>query len=115
MEGLGRYKAEGLGTAPQQVLEATRDARSEFSDLDRFINERCITEGAVRVRREELYNHYRDWCLRWDIPENDRLNGKAFGLAIKARGYTDRRLRADGDNVWWYVGIGVQEHLSAVQ
>jgi putative DNA primase/helicase len=115
VRGLERYKVNGLGTPPEQVTAATQDARSEFSDLDLFLSECCTFGPEERVRPEDLYDKYADWCLRRSIADNDRLSGTRFGRAIKARGYERKRLREGGLLLWWYVGLSVPERLAAVQ
>lgn len=112
VEGLRKYQADGLGDVPAVVLEATSGARREFSDLDRFLADRCDFEEGNRCRPDDLYAAYEDWCVRTRIKERDTLTVTKFGKGIKARGHERKRAKEGGVPHWFYVGLALKSATS---
>jgi putative DNA primase/helicase len=87
LEGLAVWKRLGLA-APAQVIEATRDYRSEQDVLQHFLDERCIPDPDAETSASELYGAFKSWC---EASGESPVCKRDFGLALQDRGFQKSR------------------------
>jgi len=62
MEGCLAWQSSGRLVAPEQVVKATRDYRTDMDPLRDFLSDRCDFGEAARVPKTELWNAYQAWA-----------------------------------------------------
>lgn len=83
VEGCVLWQVQGLA-APDPVVSATKDYRSEMDTLQQFIEERCYVNAAVSIRFNELRSAYESWCASYG---HKPLTGRKFGNSLTDRGH----------------------------
>lgn len=83
VEGCVLWQVQGLA-APDQVVTATKDYRSEMDTLQQFIEERCYVNTSVSIRFNELRSAYESWCASYG---HKPLTGRKFGNSLTDRGH----------------------------
>lgn len=98
IEGLKRYRREGLGDMPMATIEAKFEFSSQLSPIHVFIEDLCErgteTEPEYRIEVAELYGAYENWCFVNGV--KDALNKIEFGRRLSQIGigtYIDRSVR----------------------
>ena len=98
-EGARRWHTEGL-TKPPEVEAATDQWRQESDILEAFFSDCCIRDNNCTVRKDLLYQRYRDWADK----AGERIETKrAFGKKLLERGFDERN---DGNSRYW-LGLGL--------
>jgi putative DNA primase/helicase len=98
VQGCLLWQKEGL-KPPSAIVAATQEYRSDQDRLGNFINDCCDTHPELRVKISELYAAYGNWAKVNGAAE---INGTAFGLAMRERGYK----KDVGKR--WYLGISLR-------
>lgn len=75
---------EGL-CEPACVQAATNTYREESDPLADFFHERCVILERARVGGRELFTAYRQWCDARQMPADERMGQKVFGLRIREK------------------------------
>jgi putative DNA primase/helicase len=96
VRGCLEWQAKGL-LPPDAISAATADYRTEQDPIGRFINERCLTIGTIRVKFSDLYAAFEEWCKDGGEP---CVSKKLVGEYLQNRGY-ERKV----SNGKWYLGI----------
>ncbi len=89
VRGCRLWVQEGLAP-PRAVLAATQGYREEMDVLGDFIRELCIESPKVTEAVSELFKEYTAWC---DESEERKVSKKAFGTALKERGFAACRVK----------------------
>lgn len=96
VKGARSWYAEGL-QKPPEVEAATRQWREESDVLETFFSERCIRAKSATVRKDRLYQVYREWAEKaGEFVEAKRT----FGHKLKDRGFHESR-RGEGGYEHW--------------
>lgn len=92
--------------APQRVMVATAEYRSDQDIIGAFLADCCLTGSEVfRTRASALYQVFRRWVQ--DTGETGgvaALSQTKFGTELQERGFA--RVKSNG---WWYIGIAIRE------
>lgn len=101
VDGAIRWQKEGL-KIPKVVAEATKEYRFEMDLLSRFMEEYVIVDKTSKIKANELYNYYCDWC-----EENNEYISSAtkFGKDMKNK-IPDKQIFSDGT---YYMGVKLNE------
>ena len=62
--GAQRVLEEGKIPEPESVLVATNEYRNEEDNIAQYIADRVFINQFMAVSAAELYNNYKDWCVR---------------------------------------------------
>jgi putative DNA primase/helicase len=90
---------------PAEVRAATEQFRAESDAVGRFVDERCVRRGGLRVQASALYAEFEKWC---------RENGEqcpsltAFGTTISERGIERKTISGRK----WYADLGIRPNAS---
>lgn len=82
VQGAVRYAREGLRT-PQSVLVATAEYQQESEALAPFFAECCIFDSKKVTGAQAMYDGYRSWSIDAQVPDEERVSQKEFGLRIR--------------------------------
>ena len=82
--GAERWIERGRLLAPEAVMAATAEYRSESDVVGRFIEERCESGRGLTETHAALYASYRHWCEA--VGERGVMSGKAFAQNLDERG-----------------------------
>jgi len=100
LQGCLTWQREGLKT-PREVQEATSAYKAEMDQLAGFLDDCCITRKGQRVRGNELYKAYREWCER----NTERaISGTRFGRRLVERGINKTK-----DTYVYYLDITLRD------
>ena len=83
LEGCLEWQRQGLGEPPE-VIEATREYRTDMDILGDFIADRCIIGPKNEVSNKELREAYSDWCRQNGEKE---ISPKAFSTRLEEQGF----------------------------
>lgn len=86
---------------PPEVLDATKEYRSDQDKLGAFLEEHTVTNREFRVRAGELYDRYKLWA---EATGEHQLSLTAFGNSITERGFQ----KVKSASVF-YLGLGLRE------
>ena len=75
------WRGEGLNP-PADVLAATADYRQAEDTLSHFLADVCLFKDGGRVRANDLYAAYRNWCLDGGL---ESMSLRGFGEKMKKR------------------------------
>ena len=95
VEGCLEWQRDGM-VMPAAVSAATKDYRSAEDRLGSFLSERCKLNPEFRVKMSDIYTAFKAWAKSNGEAE---ISSKAFGEAMKARGFT----KDDGRR--YYLGV----------
>jgi putative DNA primase/helicase len=114
VDGLKAYRANGLDPIPDAVRASTEAARREYSDLDRFLYDRCEFGEDKVALPAELYDAYFKWSHLNGNEDRDILTGTLFGLALNALGHEKVKgyvpdLTGDRKRAWVRKGLALKE------
>ena len=84
-----------------EVIEATREYRTEMDILADFIADSCCIGQLEEVRNKELRDAYVDWCKKNGEKE---ISSKAFSTRLQEKGFIKER---DRRSRYWK-GIGIK-------
>jgi P4 family phage/plasmid primase-like protien len=98
VRGCLAWQKDGLGE-PAEVTAATKAYREEMDALGEFFDDCCIIDRNVEAKAHDLYSAYVQWC---DINGERPMGQRSFGMALRERGFADRK---SGVKVW--VGVGL--------
>lgn len=96
VEGVGHWLRDGLGEPPA-VMQATTAYRRSQEPLADFVADCCVLGAGYSVPVQRLRDEYEAWCKAHGVKYP--ISGKAWGLALRTLGCTDRR--AGGGARWW--------------
>lgn len=106
VRGLQDWQTRGLDD-PSTVKEATAQYRSDEDTLGDFFDERCVIDRKVITTAKDLYLAYSSWC---DASGENAVSKKAFGIALKERGFT----QPPGERTRRWKGIGLKDSVNDV-
>lgn len=93
--------------APEEVLAATEEYRSDMDVLGGFFAERCVVGEGVTASAEDLYEAYLDWHGH-GVGEKPQTK-KWFGLRLKEKGFeSDRYTAGTSKGRTYWCGIGLK-------
>jgi putative DNA primase/helicase len=97
VEGCLEWQLDGL-QAPEEVLQATGEYRSEMDVVGTFLDECCVLGEDENVSAGDLYRAYGEWCKETgEVQEKQRK----FGSRLTERGCFERyRGGKDGGHRW---------------
>lgn len=87
VEGCRKWKVEGLGNPPG-IMDASKEYRAEMDKLGAFIEDCCVIQEGTYELFGKLYSEYLSWCNNKEVKT---LSEKAFGFALKERGFEKGR------------------------
>jgi putative DNA primase/helicase len=100
VKGCSDWQTDGL-KAPDEVMLATKEYRSDSDVLEQFIEECCIVGQQYEAGASELYSAYKSWAeKRYEWAENQTR----FGNQLAEREYEKRKT----NGVIVYRGIAVR-------
>ena len=102
LEGFLQWKKQGLGSV-KAVQIATDDYHEEEDEIGEFIRAHCVLDLRARVRRDELYEKFRDWSMfEQHVPENRVLGAKMFANRLRGGGrqVTDYKPKINSYRAW---------------
>ena len=93
VDGCADYIKNGL-SAPECIVEATKNYRKLHDRIGNFLEETCDTENDKKIIRGSLYSAYSQWCIK---PDNryKPMGSTSFYNEIAMRGYPIKR-RTEG-------------------
>ncbi len=94
ISGAVAYYADGL-QIPKSIRRASDAFRADSDELAEFLDTRCLTEDATRVKARDLHQAHSTW--REDDHEKP-LTSRALKDALTDRGYVQKR---DASGIWW--------------
>ena len=105
-DGCADYIKNGL-SAPECVVEATKNYRKLHDRVGNFIEDRCDIGNDKKILRGSLYSAYSQWCVK---PDNryKPMGSTTFYNEIAMRGYPIKH-RNDGTYV---VGLDLKDETS---
>ena len=97
VDGALKWQKEGL-KIPKVIEEATKEYRHEMDTLSRFYEEYIIVDKTGKIKANDLYYEYCNWCS-----DNNEYTNSAtkFGKDIKNK-IPDKQVFADGT---YYMGV----------
>jgi putative DNA primase/helicase len=99
VRGCVDWQNHGL-PAPETIVAATKEYRSEQDRLKTFIDEKCLVSPLCRVRSSSIYGEYQKWA-------------EAIGEAVMSQAKFSRRMKeqftVERSNGAWFIGIGLRE------
>jgi putative DNA primase/helicase len=104
VEGLRRWRAEGLGDLPGEI-EAANEAYKEESDpYSLFLDERVTTVKGSWTSVDRMFRAYEQWC---SLTGRQAAQKAGFGSALKDRGFkqVQRQRKGKGHRAWTNVEV----------
>jgi putative DNA primase/helicase len=83
LKGFAKWRKEGL-KVPSSIVTATREYRKRSEAIKVFIEETCIINPSGKVKLQDLYRAYVNWCEESLIPAVDI---KDFSKTLKNKGF----------------------------
>lgn len=99
IEGCLMWQKYGIQT-PEKVMAAVDDYRSEMDQIQRFIDDCCITGDKYTAKLTDMYDAYVKWCT--DTREHE-LSSVKFGKKLKEKGF--EQVRSSFARFWDGIGI----------
>src|SRR5207237_6377212 len=87
LDGFRQWREMGL-QAPQAVLAATAEYRSESDQIGQFLTSATALEAAGNIRSAELYACYQGWAAAMD---QRAVSQTKFGRELNQRGHAGRQ------------------------
>jgi len=87
VRGCLRWQAEGLGDGPAAVRDAGTEYQVESDPLAEFLADHTTRIEGGTARASALFDRYKDWAERNNVPTPARLSNTAFGRALTERGF----------------------------
>ncbi len=87
IEGALQWQVRGLDV-PETIKKASLAYMDEEDVLKAFLDEETISSPGDRVKSQELYDRYREWCQRQGMQAEKRAS---FTQDLKARGYQETK------------------------
>ncbi|MBF9015167.1 MULTISPECIES: phage/plasmid primase, P4 family [unclassified Oceanispirochaeta] len=104
VEGCLRWQKEGLGSS-EAVNEATDEYRSQMSDIQMFLSEKCEMVAESMTQSSILYGAYKTWCEK----NNERAkSNRNFSMMLSELGMDKIRMSV---GIFW-IGIKLEEKQS---
>lgn len=94
--------------APNEVVEATRQYRSEMDVLSEFFEDLCVFSPSGQVARKRLSEAYESWCNKNGI---EKIGQKNFCARLREKGVKDSNIK--GERGW--LGISLRPALTTQQ
>jgi putative DNA primase/helicase len=99
IEGCLMWQKDGIKTS-EKVLAAVDDYRSEMDQIQRFIDDSCLTGAKFTAKITDLYDTYVKWCT--DTREHE-LSSIKFSKKLKEKGF--EQVRTGFARHWSGIGI----------
>lgn len=97
VEGWIQYCRIGLDTEiPEASRLATEEFRKGVSEWHSFMAEAVTPRPGKKVLVQDLYDMYRIWGMKMDVPDRQMLGRKHFDDKLPPNGYDVKRLRKPG-------------------
>lgn len=103
LDGLCDFLDTGL-EAPQAVLDATNQYRTDSDPLGQFLSECTADDDQERVQGSVLYGVFKAWAH--SVGEKEWTN-TGFGRALRDKGFKSKQ-----SNVRWWLGIKLIKQAS---
>ena len=100
VKGCRDWQKNGL-KIPEEVVAATETYRAESDVLAKFIEDCCVKGERERVKAQELYDSYSNWCDQNN--ERAKFNQRDFSGRLKERNYTSKRTNKGYE--WQGIGL----------
>src|SRR5205807_2247660 len=84
LDGFRMWRERGL-RAPQAILAATAEYRSESDQIGQYLAAATSPEPAGKIRSADLYSCYQGWCSAMD---QRAVSQTKFGRELTKRNYT---------------------------
>jgi len=111
LDGLDRLLAQGSFTLSETSNELIADMTDSGSPIGAFVRECCVLGGQHEVPRDKLYDAWRNWAIRNDVPPSDNARfGRNLRTVADVR--TLRRGPA-GSQVYHHGGIDLTDEYQA--
>lgn len=108
IDGWERLQERGYFVQPESSRQAIQDLEDLGSPISAFLRDRCIVEAGRSVPKQELYDEWRNWCLKQgkeDTGDNARF-GRDLLAAVPGVKVTQPRI-SGGARHRVYQGIGL--------
>jgi putative DNA primase/helicase len=99
LEGCRQWQESGL-QAPDEVVKATSEYRSEMDILRDFVEEKCVVGDGFKVPQKDLWDAYRDWC---SVTDEKQIGRNSFYRNLESKGHRRRVIKG----VKYLTGIGL--------
>jgi putative DNA primase/helicase len=83
LKGFAKWRKEGL-KVPSSIVMATREYRKRSETIKVFIEETCVINPSGKVKLQDLYRAYTEWCGRNLIPVVDM---RGFAETLRNKGF----------------------------
>lgn len=90
---------------PIEVLQATKEYKSEEDVIGQFISENCNVLAGNSIKLMAMHKHYREWCEYNDIVP---IGKTLFSRALSSKGILKQR---STNNAVYLRGIEIKEEL----
>jgi putative DNA primase/helicase len=105
VKGAIAWYQDGLGVPPK-VQKASDDYRHEMDDISQFLEERCLITPTARVKMQDLYKGYVEWCRENEEKDRFILGKRAFNDRLRRKGFES--VQSTGGYFYW-LRIGLLE------
>ena len=112
LQGCLEWQVKGLGE-PSEVIEATKEYKTEMDVLGDFIADCCVIGQLEEVSNKELRETYIDWCKKNGEKE---ISSKAFSARLQEKGLikiTNIRSGTSRGRGWKGIGIHSNSDIGA--
>jgi putative DNA primase/helicase len=94
VEGSYKYHQEGLIT-PECIKQSVEEYRTESSVVSLFIQDECVVDRDVKIKRKDLYSAFKLYC---DDNRYESFSNRMFNEEMRQKGYKEHA--SDGDLFW---------------
>lgn len=105
VDGAVAFLRDGLAPTGD-VVEATEEYKRSQDKIGLFISEEYVVDTSARIRLNELFTAYNDWCLRQGMQTMGRTT---FKEELLTKGYA---VRSSTGHVDWVFGVGNRSPLT---
>ena len=107
IQGCLEWQRDGLGM-PKDIEDATGAYRQDMDILGDFIKAHCTVNAQQSATAAALYESYITWAHKTG---EKPMTQKAFGLALRERGFEAKQIGKDRERTWFGIGLAVQETI----
>lgn len=97
------HSPNGL-VVPDEVRAATEKARTELDNIQQWLDECTESKPETRTPNSKLYQSYETWCDDNGVSPKKK---RAFGRAMKAKGYTSDKWWTGLKTVRGFIGLSL--------
>jgi len=115
IEGRRRLYERGYLVQPESSGDVIAELASLSSLFKAFLDEECVIGPGYSVRRDTLYEAWKQWCRK--MGRDHAGTAESFGRDLRAAlpAIKDSRPRVAGARPWVYEGVGLRRQSNRVR